>query len=382
LIKSYSGNNAQYFKTEFTVSLTKGLHLVTDITSTSKALVVITDAFPQMAVIGQVANTYASKSAFSDYQEKLSKNTLRRHLSDLMVFVQFLAAAGMPIDISTRDKLKEKADLLMHDATAWDGITYGLVDGFVKWQLREKYSIGSVNVRLSTVKSYCGMAVKAQILNAQEYAMIKLVTGYKHKEGRNIDVKRGEGNIRKGTKKENPVFLTKEQVHQLKQQPNTPQGHRDALLVCLLVDHGLRCGEIAGLTLNAFDLVEGTLTFYREKVDKTQNHKLTDNTRTALMRYLQDCTPGEYLLVGSSKGGLMSGGMSARAITKRFNYLCKALGITTASAHDGRHTWATRAIKAGTDIKSLQDAGGWSSPAMPLRYAESSKVANEGVKLD
>lgn len=340
------------------------------------------DDFPQMAVIGQVANIYASKNAFNDYQEKLSKNTLRRQLADLMVFVQFLAAAGMPIDISTRDKLKEKADLLMHDATAWDGITYGLVEGFIKWQLASKYSIGSVNVRLSTVKSYCGMAVKAQILDAKEYAMIKLVTGYKHKEGRNIDTKRGEGNVRKGTKKENPVFLTKEQVCQLKQQPNTPQGHRDALLVCLLVDHGLRCGEIASLTLNAFNLVEGDLTFYREKVDKTQIHKLTSDTRTALMRYLQDCTPDAYLLVGSSKGGKMAGGMSTRAITKRFNHLCKALGITTASAHDGRHTWATRAIKAGTDIKSLQDAGGWSSPVMPLRYAESSKVANEGVKLD
>ena len=34
-----------------------------------------------------------------------------------------------------------------------------------------------------------------------------------------------------------------------------------------------------------------------------------------------------------------------------------------------------------TDIKSLQDAGGWSSPAMPLRYAETNKIANQGVKL-
>ena len=29
-----------------------------------------------------------------------------------------------------------------------------------------------------------------------------------------------------------------------------------------------------------------------------------------------------------------------------------------------------------------QDAGGWSSPAMPLRYVEAAKIANEGVRLD
>ena len=26
--------------------------------------------------------------------------------------------------------------------------------------------------------------------------------------------------------------------------------------------------------------------------------------------------------------------------------------------------------------------GGWNSPAMPLRYAESAQVANDGVRLD
>jgi hypothetical protein len=34
-----------------------------------------------------------------------------------------------------------------------------------------------------------------------------------------------------------------------------------------------------------------------------------------------------------------------------------------------------------TDIKALQTAGGWNSPAMPLRYAEENTIANEGVVL-
>jgi hypothetical protein len=39
------------------------------------------------------------------------------------------------------------------------------------------------------------------------------------------------------------------------------------------------------------------------------------------------------------------------------------------------------AVEGGTGIKALQDAGGWKSPAMPLRYAKSKEVANEGVIL-
>lgn len=50
---------------------------------------------------------------------------------------------------------------LARDPNAWRGVTWGLVEGFVKWQLRRGYSVGSVNVRLSTVKTYCKLALKA-----------------------------------------------------------------------------------------------------------------------------------------------------------------------------------------------------------------------------
>lgn len=47
----------------------------------------------------------------------------------------------------------------------------------------------------------------------------------------------------------------------------------------------------------------------------------------------------------------------------------------------GRHSWATRAARAGTDPFVLQDAGGWNSLAMPRRYVGREEVSNEGVKL-
>lgn len=61
--------------------------------------------------------------------------------------------------------------------------------------------------------------------------------------------------------------------------------------------------------------------------------------------------------------------------------LGEKIGIDNLSAHDCRHYWAGSAVKGGTDIKSLQEAGGWASPAMPLRYVEAASIANNGVKL-
>ena len=52
------------------------------------------------------------------------------------------------------------------------------------------------------------------------------------------------------------------------------------------------------------------------------------------------------------------------------------------SAHDGRHQWTTDAIRAGTPLTAVQQAGGWKSPFMVHRYAEAAEIANEDVKLD
>jgi hypothetical protein len=38
-------------------------------------------------------------------------------------------------------------------------------------------------------------------------------------------------------------------------------------------------------------------------------------------------------------------------------------------------------IAGGTDLLALQEAGGWASLAMPRRYVERAKIANERVKL-
>jgi integrase len=151
-----------------------------------------------------------------------------------------------------------------------------------------------------------------------------------------------------------------------------------------LLDHGLRCGEIAALEVENFDLKAGTMTFQRPKVDLCQTHRLTPNTLKAAKAYIKKNAfkSGPLLRKSNKSGSLNAAGMTERAITGRVEHLGTLIGVEGLSAHDGRHHWATMAARNGTPIDRLQDAGGWSSPAMPLRYVERAYIANEGIILD
>jgi integrase len=332
----------------------------------------VTTSPARLSEIGALANHYASQNAFVDYQNRLDPNTLARQQDDLAHYCLYLEDAGVSVS----------AEELFTRPESWAGTTHGLILGFVQWMLLDGYSIGTINIRLSTVRTYAKLAAAAGVIPATDLALIAQVKGYSHAQGQNVDAQRARS--RKGAKKAQPVPISPEQRARLKQQPDTPQGRRDALLMCLLLDHGLRCGEVADLTPANVLLSQGLLVFRREKVKKVQKHTLTGEALLALVRYYEGATPGERLLLGSRKGHdgqHLEGTMSRRAITKRVGALGTRLGITGLSAHDCRHAWVEAAIRGKTNLKALQDAGGWTSPAMPLRYAASAEIANEGVVL-
>ena len=226
------------------------------------------------------------------------------------------------------------------------------------------------------------------IRDESEIQRIRTIRGYGSRRSKNINQQREMDNIptRIGTKKEEWIPLSQEEAHLLKHgYADTPQGRRDGLLMCLLLDHGLRVSEIAGLKVQDFDLKNGLLRFYRPKVDKEQVHRFSADLLPVVRAYFgAGDAPAQGLVLRASKknGELGKAGMTTRRITERVCDLGRqVLGIANLRAHDCRHYWATAAIRNGTDIKALQTAGGWNSPAMPLRYAEENTIANDGVVL-
>jgi integrase len=342
-----------------------------------------------LAELGAMANHAAGASVFADYRARKAANTRRRQDGDLALFADYLRALG------------QQPGELGADPAAWAGLSWGLVSGFARWLILAGYAISSVNVRLSTVKGYATLAAQAGALDAGELALIRAVKGYKRAEGKHVDDLRAAEGIntrrqetrtgQRSNKKAQPVTLSKTQAAALKTQPDTPQGRRDALIMALLLDHGLRVGELARLAVADFDLKAGELHFYRPKVDKVQTHRLTPDTLRAARAYLGQDAPALGVIWRASaskrdgkdkRGELTTQGISARAITERVNDLGARAGLVDLRAHDCRHYWATQAARNGTALDRLQDAGGWSSLAMPARYIEAAKIANEGVRLD
>lgn len=323
---------------------------------------------------GIVANHVGGSYTFADYMNRKSKNTLRAQLSDLQSFINYLSEVGVS-DCPTAEELQNRPE-------AWLGVTWGLVQGFVKWLLDKGFAVSSVNRKLYTVKAYAELAAKAGTLDRHELMMIDSVTGFAKKEFNRVDEKREVSRL--GDKKGSSTVITPEQAKALKTQPDTPQGRRDAVIMCLLLDHGLRVGELSGLLVTNINLQTGEIIFFRDKVQKQQTHRMTPDTRKVIIAYTDagDIPAMGYLLRGSNKtGALTADGMTERSITRRVGELGRRAGVENLSAHDCRHYWATRATRKGTDPFALLQAGGWTSMTTVKKYVDESEIANDGVIL-
>jgi Site-specific recombinase XerD len=300
---------------------------------------------------GLVANQVADRTAHIRYTEGKASNTLRRQLGDLKVFVHYLLEVGYEYDMFPFLDALERKLPLTDQWYSWQGITYGHVEGFVRWQELRGYSIGSVNVRLSTVKAYAKLAQRAKAIDQMNLAAILMVKGPTHKEGVHIDKQRDVTRV--GNKKAAPTVFSAAHAVLLKQSKRL----KDRSIMCLLIDLGLRCSEIASLKVADVDLQVGTITFYREKVDLIQTHRLTPDCLVTLQQYLPTVS-GIYLFPGH-KGKQMS----TNGINKRVGELGEAVGIDGLSPHDCRHSFLQRRRKKGQTSRRYRR---WADGLAPL----------------
>lgn len=311
-----------------------------------------------LAAISAQAEDFARATRLTRYQEGLRDETIRRQKTDLLTFARFLGSVGtQPGDF-------------YNDLNAWQGIRAGLLEAFIEWQKLQGYAIGSINIRLATVKAYCHLSYEVGILDVDAYTQIQGVKGIQRKQARNIDAWRPISRV--GYKKAQAADIPLELLPALKFPATGFLAKRDALLMCLLLDHGLRVGEIVILKRNQIHLRGRLLTFYRPKVDEPQNDRLTNDTLTAARAYLPTLPPKQESLFD----------LAIISVQERVRTLGELVGIHGLSPHDCRHSWATRAASHGTPLDRLKQAGGWSNIQTPLRYMKDSAIANEGVILE
>lgn len=345
------------------------------------------------AQVAAIADQVAAGHVLQDYKARKSEETKRKQHFDLEVFTMYLQAARFPV-----------TSQLEHDLSAWSNISHGLVDGFLKWSIQRGDKTTTINSRLSTIQKYCELAKRAGFLSPDQQSKIRAVKGYRGKDARNLNELRGDQTGHEHAKKATPVLFAPAHAALMKRNAANARGKnaaRNLLIICLLLDHGLREEEIANLNMSAISLQAATLAFYSHKTDSYHTHDLTPDSLQAARLYLatvpaqreqdQPLFPGiehhrersAYNPMKTAKSARRQSDqrIAERTIAHIVAKIGAAIGLEHLSPHDCRHYVATDALRNGTDVKSLQGLLGHSSPAMSLKYAELAKVANKDVKL-
>lgn len=145
----------------------------------------------------------------------------------------------------------------------------------------------------------------------------------------------------------------------------------------------MRIGELLALTWDDVDLKSKTITVNKTagviKIASGDNPFVTTPKTAAGNRtipYPKQLNPllkemrarGSKYVVCTHEGGYMT----LYGYQKAFSRLLKRVGVKHKGFHSLRHTYATRAIEAGADIKTLSEMLGHSSPTVTItRYCHS-----------
>lgn len=150
---------------------------------------------------------------------------------------------------------------------------------------------------------------------------------------------------------------------------NTFENRRDAAVLWMLIDTGMRAGELAGLSVDDLD-AEAAVAWVMGKGRRGRGVPYGAKTAEALRRYLRVRTQHPQarlpVLWLGKKGVVTDSGI--RQILER-----RALeaGVENVHPHRFRHTYAHAWLASGGQEQDLMRLAGWRSPQMLARYGAS-----------
>ncbi len=179
-----------------------------------------------------------------------------------------------------------------------------------------------------------------------------------------------DADITRGVRKPRPpqeqktAFTTRELAALLDAARLSTYAHRDTAILCLLLDCGLRAGEVGTLTHADVSLDDRLLVVRQGKGRKDRVVPFSEDTAEAIRRYLETRPVLGASLFESERGGPL-GSSAVRQLVKR---LAANAGVEDAHPHRFRHTFALSFLRNGGDAFTLRRLLGHTSLTVTQGY--------------
>ena len=225
----------------------------------------------------------------------------------------------------------------LSDLTSWDGEKF-------KVQMSKSRKPATVNRLLGNLKHMLGMAVKWGILTKNPFAGVKLLHV--------------------------PTFperiLAKDEEVRLLAACERVRAPYLRCLVTLALNTGMRKGEILSLQWAQVDLTNRLIHVCNGKTVQSDRRIPMNDTAFEVLLNLSQRQKGDFVFPSHRKPG-------DRFRDPKVGFM-KAIhlsGIQRLRFHDLRHTFATRLVRAGVDLITVQHLLGHAKITMTARYAHS-----------
>ena len=244
-------------------------------------------------------------------------------------------------------------------------ITIDVVQKYLSWEQKSGniinqcgLSTSSINTLILILKSAMNYAVECEVLKVN--CLLKLKTP-KHTQ-RMVD-----------------AYSSKDQMKIEKYIFHYGRANHIGVIMCLYL--GIRLGELLSLKWEDIDFSNATITINRTYAKiRDVNGKYVDlitppKTESAkriipipaflavILKEKKQKSNSEYV-ISTCKGGIVS----PRSFQRTFECIIKNAKVPRKNFHALRHTFATRALESGMDIKTLSEIMGHKNPSITLSY--------------